>query len=65
MITDGECSVSQDFTEQYEKEVEELAFRHYGCLIGVRSHTLEQLCDEVYDVRDLGRADETDVFSYV
>lgn len=66
MITDGECSVSNDWIAQYEKEKDELAYRHYGCLIGVRSATLETLCDDIYSVSELGRADNAgEMFSYI
>jgi uncharacterized protein with von Willebrand factor type A (vWA) domain len=66
MITDGECQVGSEWLERYENSKQQLAFRHYGCLIGFRSHTLEVLCDTIYDIQELARADDSrEMFSYV
>lgn len=66
MITDGECYVSDEWLVLYENSKETLAFRHYGCLIGVRSHVLETICDTIYNVAELAEAsDAREMFGYV
>jgi uncharacterized protein with von Willebrand factor type A (vWA) domain len=66
MITDGECYVSEDWIVLYENAKDTLAFRHYGCLIGMRSHVLETICDTIYTVSDFGEAsDAQEMFGYV
>jgi uncharacterized protein with von Willebrand factor type A (vWA) domain len=66
MITDGECAVSEDWMDRYFNAKKELAFRHYGCLIGFNSRVLDTLCDSTYKITDLAAPEEArDVFSFV
>lgn len=66
LITDGECYVSDDWRDRYFNAKAELAFRHYGCLIGVRSPTLDVLCDATYNITDMAHGGEIkDIFGYV
>lgn len=66
MITDGECAVSDDWMDRYFNAKKMLAFRHYGCLIGFNSNTLDVLCDSTYKITDLAAPEEArDVFSFV
>ncbi len=66
LITDGECAVSQDWTDKYFNAKKEFAFRMYGCLIGFSSATLDLLSDSTYKINDLARGgDAKEVFGFV
>ncbi len=52
--------------DRYFNAKKQLAFRHYGCLIGFNSRTLDVLCDATYKITDLAAPEEArDVFSFV
>lgn len=53
MITDGECAVSNEWLTRFFNAKEELDFRLYGCLIGWRSHVLEELSDKIFTIKDI------------
>lgn len=66
LVTDGECAVSDDWRDRYFNAKDELAFRLYGCLIGVHSHTLDVLADATYKITDFTQGGEVrDIFGYV
>lgn len=66
LITDGECAVSDDWRDRYFNAKQLLAFRMYGCLIGVHSNTLDVLSDTTYKITEFTHGHEVrDVFGYV
>ena len=66
LITDGESYVSDDWRDRYFNAKDLLAFRMYGCLIGVHSDTLNVLADQTYRITDLAHGgDAKDIFGYV
>lgn len=66
LITDGECAVSDEWRDRYFNAKNELAFRFYSCLIGVRSGTLDVLSDQIYPISELAKGDDArEIFNYV
>lgn len=66
LITDGECAVSDDWRDRYFNAKQLLAFRLYGCLIGVHSNTLDVLSDTTYKITEFTHGHEVkDVFGFV
>ena len=53
MITDGECSVSDEFLEALQRQKEQQGFSLYSVLIGNSSRELTRWSDTVWEIRDL------------
>lgn len=58
LVTDGECAVGDEWLKRYKNAKDDLAFRMYGCLIGVRSPTVDILSDQMYSITELARGDD-------
>lgn len=65
-ITDGYCTVTDEWLDIYLNNKEDLAFRMYSCLIGVEAPVLDVLSDVVYTVDDLAAPGEAgEMFGFV
>lgn len=58
LITDGECSVGDQWLEAFFANKEALDFKLYGMLIGGYPRTLEVLSDKTFTIQDVAGGDD-------